>query len=89
MKNLNLMSIEEYFKSRDIEKFIKFLKKRKAYSKFIRNFKNYRVISINEYLMSRIRSYDIIVCAFHWSTTDEGDRFWRNISNHWEIKNLC
>lgn len=72
------------------EKFIKFLKSKKVYSKFVKNYKAdspARTIKgfVDECLITNCK---FIGGAFSWDKTPEGFGFWVEILNEWEtIKN--
>lgn len=75
--------------------FIRFLKKHKAYNKFLSNcFSNngYRVRNnlnnqetVNDFIKYELENRCLFINkAFVWDDTNEGYRFWYNISNEWE-----
>lgn len=68
------------------EKFIKFLKSKRAYSKFMKNFKvPFSNKSIEEHIDLCLKGENTFIgSAFKWDKTKEGWIFWGSISNEWE-----
>lgn len=75
--------------------FIRFLKKHKAYHKFLSNcFSNngYSVrsnsknqMTVNDFMKNELKNRCLFINkAFIWDDTNEGYRFWYTIFNEWE-----
>lgn len=64
------------------EKFIKFLKENNALEAFERNLKDFKKITIDDYLNSHDKE-GYIDTAFAWSDTDEGGAYWKHIQEMW------
>lgn len=63
------------------EKFINFLKVNKAHEKFIKNLRNSRYSSIDEF---EDEEYDDwILNAFRWDKTPEGEEYWQELDDMW------
>ena len=73
----------------------KFLRKRMLFDKYLKNCKNYRGLEYdtamdiakrknNIMLFFSIYPYYSISSAFIWASTDEGDLFWRKLSEEFE-----
>lgn len=80
--------------------FIRFLKKHKAYHKFLSNcFSNNgytarmnsrNQMTVNDFIKDELKNRCLFINkAFVWDETNEGYRFWYTISNEWEkIRNI-
>ena len=70
-----------------IEKFIKFLKKNRAYKKFINNLKNLNndetTKDIDKYLPIT-GPHIYIWAAFTWDKSPEGNNYWHNLTDKWD-----
>jgi hypothetical protein len=71
------------------DKFIRFLKENKAFSKFERNRKNSNersnsIESLNEHLEECDRQLAVYLgSAFAWGLTAEGKKFWKDLNLVW------
>ena len=73
---------------------ITFLKKNRAYSKFMRNLKYKNIEELNDAIaLAEEKGFTVspIVAAFIWTDTPEGYEYWNIVENKWiwrnEIKN--
>lgn len=60
--------------------FVSFLKENNAYGKYIHNLNTIKSKNFNKEIQNR----DLIICAFKWILTNEGDKFWRDIHYKWK-----
>lgn len=82
-------------KKSKIKAFTRFLKKKNAYGRFRKHFNsfysfdvgvsNIKFHSIQDFLFE-MRMDTWIGCAFNWSSTTEGNEFWYNLNNEWNIR---
>ena len=76
MQNMETKNIKTW------EEFIAFLKKNRAYKKYMANIK--KDGSTVDDIKTSIDVEDSLKCAFIWVTTDEGHMFWQNLQTKWE-----
>ena len=72
------------------ERFIKFLKNKRLYSKFVRNFEErstWTIIRFEKFVTTRKPS-EYVIKAFYWDETPQGHQFWWDVETEWlkEIK---
>lgn len=65
------------------EEFIKFLKDHKAYSKFVREFKNSNFNENFDNYFETIKEISILSACFKWSKTKDSHYFWSNLNIKW------
>lgn len=71
--------------------FVRFLKTKKVYQKYIHNVTSYRMDnhkSFNEIMLDDIRCFNgrnLINNAFVWRYTKEGEPFWRQLDREWRF----
>lgn len=66
--------------------FINFLKKNKAYEKFLNNFNKLNYEEKNKFKKAFYRSPEaLVVLAFRWDETDEKYKYWYKLHTKWEI----
>lgn len=70
-----------------MEKFIKFLEENNAWDKFEKAFTK-ADRNPEEYVedVKRLRLRNAISGAFAWTETDEGHKYWRDLSDKWKEK---
>jgi len=69
---------------------VTFLKRNRAYSKFMRNLKYVNIEELNDaVVLAEEKGIEVspIVAAFVWATTPEGYRYWSALSDLWVIEN--
>lgn len=68
--------------------FVRFLKDRRSYSAFVRNYnsdRNFR--TVNEYLSGDwVDRANLISSAFTWHLTDQGGKFWAELDRCWKAE---
>ena len=72
------------------ERFIKFLKNKRLYSKFVRNLEGrsvWAIIQFEKFVTTRKPS-EYVIKAFIWYETPQGHQFWCDVETEWlkEIK---
>lgn len=63
--------------------FFRFLKQNNIYDSYIYNTSHCDCMPLK--IVSMTDFYNLIGCAFFWSKTKEGDKFWLNTHNKWLI----
>ena len=67
------------------EQFIEFLKENEAYRDYIKNLKNHRGLTLDEYFNRRCADEEsVLMDAFVWAETKEGYEYWKNLNKKWE-----
>ena len=67
------------------KKFIKFLKRKRVYTKFMRNFYNVSQNSkgFDDYCETTM-PLSYVSCAFIWDMTPEEWKFWNSVDENWK-----
>jgi len=68
---------------------VTFLKRNRAYSKFMRNLKYVNIEELNDAIaLAEEKGFLVspIVTAFIWTETPEGFEYWNNIEDNWSHK---